>query len=290
MGILSTTHKRLPSATGFMCRSAGGSPNSRHATATAAGLPSEGKRNGSPAQASFWGQGSAQGSFHQTAVRRRSGVLRVDLGPLLRGRDGLGLVVLPVLGHVLGQGVVRVGGAHERLDAAWRRVGAACRCVARLQDWRAEQLPLESVRSSCASHPSTRKTAAPAAPPARSTHAPRPLRRRSRRPGRSTQPRAPQKHGADLQRRAPLVFQDVKADAAEPVHIGVVDLGQETDLSCDKGGGAKRGGLRVAVATARPAALAASEPQPRASCELTDQQRPPLAATSDTPRARTALA
>jgi hypothetical protein len=42
---------------------------------------------------------------------------------------------------------------------------------------------------------------------------------------------APQQHGADLQGRAPLVLEDVQADAAQLVNIGVVDLGQETHLA-----------------------------------------------------------
>lgn len=48
---------------------------------------------------------------------------------------------------------------------------------------------------------------------------------------------APQQHGADLQRGAPLVLQDVEADAPQLVDVGVVDLGQETDLgeACGRG-------------------------------------------------------
>lgn len=43
-------------------------------------------------------------------------------------------------------------------------------------------------------------------------------------------PCAPEKYSADLQRRAPLVLQNVKANASELVHIGVVDSGEEADL------------------------------------------------------------
>ena len=38
--------------------------------------------------------------------------------------------------------------------------------------------------------------------------------------------------GADLQRWAPLVLQDVKANAAEPVNVGVVNLCDKANLSC----------------------------------------------------------
>ena len=37
-------------------------------------------------------------------------------------------------------------------------------------------------------------------------------------------------HGPDLQRRGPLVLEDVEADASELVDVGVVDLGEEPDL------------------------------------------------------------
>lgn len=37
-------------------------------------------------------------------------------------------------------------------------------------------------------------------------------------------------HGPDLQGRGPLVLEDVEADAAELVDVGVVDLGEEADL------------------------------------------------------------
>lgn len=76
--------------------------------------------------------------------------------PVLGVADGLGLVDLPQLGHVVGQGVVGVGGRQQRLDG--------------------------------------------------------------------------QQHGADLQRGAPLVLEDVQADAAQPVDVRVVDLGDEAHL------------------------------------------------------------
>lgn len=41
---------------------------------------------------------------------------------------------------------------------------------------------------------------------------------------------SPQQHRADLQRRRPLVLEDVEADAPELVDVGVVDLGQEAHL------------------------------------------------------------
>lgn len=40
----------------------------------------------------------------------------------------------------------------------------------------------------------------------------------------------PEKHRADLQCRAPLVFEDVQADAPKLVHIWVVNLSQEADF------------------------------------------------------------
>ena len=40
----------------------------------------------------------------------------------------------------------------------------------------------------------------------------------------------PEKYCADLQRRTPLVFEDIEADAAQLVDVGVIDLGQKTDL------------------------------------------------------------
>lgn len=44
------------------------------------------------------------------------GWYRVFLGPFSRRRDGGLLVLLPALGNVGGEGVVRVGGTEEGLD------------------------------------------------------------------------------------------------------------------------------------------------------------------------------
>ena len=41
---------------------------------------------------------------------------------------------------------------------------------------------------------------------------------------------APDQDGADLKGGAPLVLQDVQADAAQLVNVGVVDFGEEADL------------------------------------------------------------
>lgn len=41
---------------------------------------------------------------------------------------------------------------------------------------------------------------------------------------------SPEQDCPDLEGRAPLVLQNVQADATQLVHIGVVDLGQEADL------------------------------------------------------------
>jgi hypothetical protein len=42
--------------------------------------------------------------------------------------------------------------------------------------------------------------------------------------------------GADLQCGGPFIFEDVQADAAQLVHVGVVDLGQKSDLGRRKEG------------------------------------------------------
>lgn len=55
-------------------------------------------------------------------------------------------------------------------------------------------------------------------------------------------PAPPEQHGADLQRGAPLVLQDIQADAAQLVHVGVVDFGQEAHLG---GVGVGVGGRRA---------------------------------------------
>lgn len=43
-------------------------------------------------------------------------------------------------------------------------------------------------------------------------------------------PALPQQNCADLQCWAPLVFENVQADAAKLVNVGVVDFGQEAHL------------------------------------------------------------
>ena len=45
-----------------------------------------------------------------------------------------------------------------------------------------------------------------------------------------SQPSPPEKHRADLQRRTPLVLEDIEADAAQLVDVGMIDLSQEADL------------------------------------------------------------
>ncbi len=40
----------------------------------------------------------------------------------------------------------------------------------------------------------------------------------------------PQQHCADLKRGAPLVLEDIKANASQLVNVGVVDLCQKPDL------------------------------------------------------------
>ena len=52
-----------------------------------------------------------------------------------------------------------------------------------------------------------------------------------------------EEHCADLQGRAPFVFEDIEADATELVDVGVVDLGQETNLG--DGGGVRLRGERL---------------------------------------------
>ena len=88
---------------------------------------------------------------------------RVQLGPLPRRRHGARLVLPPLAGDGLVQGVVRVGRGEEGLN--------------REQD------------------------------------------------------------GADLEGGRPLVFQDVQADAAQAVDVGVVDTGEEADLKTKGGWG-----------------------------------------------------
>lgn len=44
-----------------------------------------------------------------------------------------------------------------------------------------------------------------------------------------------EQHRADLQRRAPLVFQDVQADSAQFVDVRVVDLREEADVGWIQG-------------------------------------------------------
>jgi hypothetical protein len=39
-----------------------------------------------------------------------------------------------------------------------------------------------------------------------------------------------EEHSANLESRAPFVFEDVQADTTKLVDVGVVDLGQETNL------------------------------------------------------------
>ena len=39
-----------------------------------------------------------------------------------------------------------------------------------------------------------------------------------------------EQHGSDLECRAPLVLQDIQADAAQPVNVRMVNFGQEPDL------------------------------------------------------------
>ena len=56
------------------------------------------------------------------------------------------------------------------------------------------------------------------------------VRERVVRVGRREQRLDRQQHRPDLQRRAPLVLEDVKADAAQFVNVGVVDLGEEAHL------------------------------------------------------------
>lgn len=48
--------------------------------------------------------------------------------------------------------------------------------------------------------------------------------------GRREQRLDRQQHGANLERGRPLVFEDVQADAAQAVNVGVVDAGEEADL------------------------------------------------------------
>lgn len=43
-----------------------------------------------------------------------------------------------------------------------------------------------------------------------------------------------EEHGADLKGRTPFVFEYIKADAPQLVDVGVVDLGQETNLKGER--------------------------------------------------------
>lgn len=58
---------------------------------------------------------------------------------------------------------------------------------------------------------------------------------------------APEQHCADLQRGAPLVLQDVQADAAQLVDVGVVDLGEEAHLQAGQRCGSAGPVLRTAA-------------------------------------------
>ena len=48
--------------------------------------------------------------------------------------------------------------------------------------------------------------------------------------GRGQQRLDGQEHGSNLKRGAPLILEDVKADAAKSVYVGVIDLRQEANL------------------------------------------------------------
>ena len=56
------------------------------------------------------------------------------------------------------------------------------------------------------------------------------IRERIVRVGRGQQGLDGEEDGADLQRRAPLVLQDVQADAPQPIDVRVIDLGEEAHL------------------------------------------------------------
>jgi hypothetical protein len=60
-------------------------------------------------------------------------------------------------------------------------------------------------------------------------------------------PHLPEQHRANLQRRAPLVLQDVQADATEFVHVGVVNFSQKTHLGMEAGNGGGRDRLHASV-------------------------------------------
>jgi hypothetical protein len=108
-----------------------------------------------------------------------------------------------VLGNVVGQRVVRVWRAQQRLDAAagWYAQHGTATCEA-LWPWR---------HSAASSPQHTCRCQVPATANPPYTH-------------------APKQHGADLQRGAPLVLEDVQANATQLVNVGVVYLCQEPHL------------------------------------------------------------